>query len=129
MAADPLSDRFCSSPSPDLADTDNPRSLALCFSACARLATAAAAAAGRLLSVTLHLILRALHRARHFYAAAMTSARQKGTKGIPVTAARRKLTAAAATPYGCSGDAYARGPGAAVGISQAAAARAFNDRS
>lgn len=46
------------------------RSLALCLSV-------AANTTRRLLSVTLHLILRALHRARHFYAAAMTSVRRR----------------------------------------------------
>lgn len=44
----------------------------------------------RLLSATLHLILRALHRRWHFYAPAMTSARN--ARRHPVTSARRKLT-------------------------------------
>ena len=44
----------------------------------------------RLLSATLHLILRVLHRRWHFYAPAMTSA--PDARRHPVTCARRKLT-------------------------------------
>jgi len=70
--------RYQIGPAADLAD--NPRSLVLWLGSQAQRQSAPR---GCLLSVTLHLILRALHRARHFYAAAMTSARSAGNEGLP----------------------------------------------
>jgi len=91
VAADPLSDRFYSSllaPSWPISRTwttlvrSLSRLLGLRSPRKSR-NSSSSRQPKRLLSVTLHLILRALHRARHFYAAAMTSARQKRTKGTP----------------------------------------------
>jgi len=110
--------RYQIGPAADLAD--NPRSLVL------RLASRAqrqSAPRGCLLSVMLHLILRALHRARHFYAAAMTSARSAGNEGLPCDCCWTQID------RGLCGNPIWMLRGGAIARENCEGGGAFNDRS
>jgi len=110
VAAAPLSDQFRSLSWPISRTT--PRSFTLCFSACARLATAAVAAAQTLvISDATSYFTRASPRSTFLCGSYDVGSAEENVEH-PVTAARHKLTAAAATPIWMQRLMHTGGPGA-----------------